>query len=65
MDDLERIDLRVGIINRRRGELGWAYDMALELPEVRRRLREAADDLEYFCQEVRDIRDRAGKPTIK
>ena len=60
-NDLERIDLRMGIINEHRDDYGEAMKEALASPEMRRRIRDAADELERFCDEVKRIKRRSGK----
>jgi hypothetical protein len=53
-DQLQRIQFSMDFLQKRKFDYEVAVDRALEDPEIRRSLKEAADNVEYFCKKVRE-----------
>jgi hypothetical protein len=60
-DDLERISLRMGLLREQKENLEKSIDQALRSEENRRKLKQAADNIEDFCKDVMRIHRQTGR----
>ena len=56
IDDLERISLRMGILREHKRDWAGALNKALESPETRGKIKQAANDIEDFCRNLDQLR---------
>jgi hypothetical protein len=60
-DDLQRITMRAGLIVKHLWDMEVSIDKALESEENRRKIKQAADNLEDYCKDVARIYKQIGK----